>query len=555
MKFLKKLTVLALIVCFSVVPMFAGCDLFTLNQGMYLKQPVATVDDTTTITMEELINAYSSYGNSTYDSSSTVTKKGIESTLDLLVNRAVLVDYLTDEEKSGSEYISLTTAEKNDIWRNVYKYFNEQISKIETTLRTDAGLTTSSDTSSSDSTKATYSAYTKTYTLVSVNGQYVLQQVVDPTTVENDSVAPYDESDTTLTEEQKAEDTYNNFRKYHWDYTDSHINDAEGTTNTAVSYSDKAMIKFIKNLIKAESGENLDTVTENVFMREVKRVYKNYYENEILTVYQNNFDANVNITTDMVVAKYKELYAAQCETYNVRSAQYTTDMNSTSTTVYYQADPSDWFRVSHILVKYTDDENTEMTNWATKLNNQGCTLAEYNEALTEIKSRALNSATKILNELKTKLSQATSTEEKFSIFQDYAYLYSEDTASLGLENDMAISRTGKDSMVEAFQDASKELSDGQEGDISNCVESTYGFHIIMYLGEFEDISTSLNNNALLAKLDVSQLSKLTNKTMLDKVIESISLSTYSNHETQLLKVLKKDLTITYYPDAYKVLYS
>jgi len=554
-KFLKKLTVLALIVCFSVVPMFAGCDLFQLNQSMYLKQAVATVDDTSTITMEELINAYSSYGNSTYDNSSSVTKKGIESTLDLLVNRAVLVDYLTDEEKSGSEFVSLTTAEKNDIWRNVYKYFNEQISKLETTLRTDAGLTTSSDTSSSDSTKAKYSAYKKTYSLVSVEGQYVLQQVTDATVVENESVAPYDENDTTLTETQKAEDTYNNFRKYHWDYTDSHINDAEGTTNTAVSYSDKAMTKFIKNLIKSESGQNLDTVTENVFMREVKRVYKNYYENEILTVYQNNFNANVNITTDMVIAKYKELYASQNETYNVRSAQYVTDMNSTTTTVYYQADPSDWFRVSHILVKYTDAENTEMTDWATKLNNQGCSLEEYNYELTQIKLRALNSATKIWNELNAKLSQATSIEEKYSIFQDYAYLYSEDTGSLGLENDMAISRTGQDKMVASFQKASIDLSDGQVGDISNCVESTYGFHIIMYLGEFENIATSLNNDALLAKLDVSQLSKLTNKTMLDKVIESISLSTYSNHETQLLKVLKKDLTITYYPDAYKNLYS
>lgn len=556
MKVFSKISVLALALCLCMIPMFAGCDLFVLNTAKYLSEPVASINNTKNITKEELLNAYSSYGYSQFDNGETATREGVESTLDLLVSRSLLVDYLTDPERSGTDYVELTTKQTNDIWRSVYEYLNEQISTIEDTLRTDAGLP-ADDTSSEDTAEedTTYTAYESTYRLVSVNGKYTLEKIIDDVTVENESIAPYDTTDEDLTEAQKAKDIYDNFRKYYWNYTDSKIDPIYADNKT--SYSDDAMADFIDDLIRAEDGKNLDKVTENVFMREVERVYKIYYENAVLTAFQENFESRVSITADMVITKYKELFEAQKEQYDANPDAYVTAKQDTSTTVYYEMNNSGWFRVTHLLVGYTDEENETMEGYATQLSNMEITRSEYNDLVQVIKDNAKARAISVLNELTDKLDKATSLQQRFEIFRDMSYEYSTDTASLGTENDMNIPiNSTDDNMVPEFASASRELrSSGVAGDITDLVETQYGYHIIMYLGEYTSFGPNLGNDALLLKLDSTLLSYLSNKTMLDKIIESITLDTYSNHEQKLIETLKSEASIVYYPDAYKDIYS
>ena len=548
------MTFIALTLCLCLMPMFAGCDLIVTNMAKYLSQPVASIDNTTEISMEELLNTYNSYGHSQFDGSGEPTKDGVESTIDLLVSRAIFVDYCTDPDKSGEYCVTLTMKQQNAIWQNVYDTINDSIRAIENELREKDGKTivTAGDDESDDADDAKkYTAYEKTYTYNSSTG--VLSKVEKNTEIENVSIAPYDTTDEDITEQDKAKDIYKNFRENHWNYTDSKINPLYADNET--SYSDRAFSKYINNLIKnkAEKERNFDTSNEYVLMREVESLYKNNYENAVFQAYQENYSKDIAVTVDKVVQKYTELYDAQQELFDARESNYDTAKKSTSTAVYYEKNPTDWFRVSHILIS---DEDESRDVWETKLKNGAISKADYDREIAKLDEALLGKANNVLNKLNTALA-GKNAAARYEIFRDYAFEYSTDTNSLGTEMDMNIPADAtKDQMVKPFANASRELrAEGNKGDITGLVKTDYGYHIIMYLGEYENINPTLGTDALMARLDSTLLSYLSNKTMLDKVIEQIKLETYSQHEQSMIEQLKSEASIVYYVDAYKGMYS
>ena len=548
------MTFIALTLCLCLMPMFAGCDLIVTNMAKYLSQPVASIDNTTEISMEELLNTYNSYGHSQFDGSGEPTKDGVESTIDLLVSRAIFVDYCTDPDKSGEYCVTLTMKQQNAIWQNVYDTINDSIRAIENELREKDGKTivTAGDDEGDDADDAKkYTAYEKTYTYNSSTG--VLSKVEKNTEIENVSIAPYDTTDEDITEQDKAKDIYKNFRENHWNYTDSKINPLYADNET--SYSDRAFSKYINNLIKnkAEKERNFDTSNEYVLMREVESLYKNNYENAVFQAYQENYSKDIAVTVDKVVQKYTELYDAQQELFDARESNYDTAKKSTSTAVYYEKNPTDWFRVSHILIS---DEDESRDNWETKLKNGAISKADYDREIAKLDEALLGKANNVLNKLNTALA-GKNAAARYEIFRDYAFEYSTDTNSLGTEMDMNIPADAtKDQMVKPFANASRELrAEGNKGDITGLVKTDYGYHIIMYLGEYENINPTLGTDALMARLDSTLLSYLSNKTMLDKVIEQIKLETYSQHEQSMIEQLKSEASIVYYVDAYKGMYS
>lgn len=548
------MTLIALTLCLCLMPMFAGCDLIVTNMAKYLSQSVASINNTTEITMEKLINTYNSYGYSQFDSSGVPTKQGVESTLDLLVSRAIFVDYCTDPEKSGKYCVTLSIKQQNEVWHNVYSTINSSIKSIENELREKDGASVSTSGGSSDDTDSSaksYTPYEKTYTYNAYTG--VLTKVEANTEVENESVAPYDTTDTDITEEDKAKDIYNNFREIYWEYTDSKINPLYADNET--SYSDRAFSKYISNLIKnkAEKERGFNTDAEYVFMREVEMLYQNNYENAVFSAYQENYNKDISVSIDNVVQKYNELYAAQQELFDANISNYDTAKKSTSTAVYYEKDASQWFRVTHILISEEDGIRDDLE---TKLKNGAISKADYDAEAAKFDQELLSKANKVLYDLNSAMA-GKNAQSRYEIFRDYSYEYSKDTNSLGTEMDMNIpTNPDKDQMVKPFADASRELRvNGNKGDITGLVKTDYGYHIIMYLGEYENISPTLSADALLAKLDATPLSYLSNKTMLDKIIEMITLQTYSQHEQSIIEQLKAEATIVYYEDAYKSIYS
>ena len=241
-----KFFVLALCIC--LVPTFAGCSLVTTNINKQLSEVAMSFDNgRVEITREELIILYNLMGNSQFDNSSTPTQEGVESTLELALNREILVDFLTADDLAdlrqqlGVQKITLTMAQSNDVWRNVYSYINSAVESYETDLRADddATLPTSSD---EESDTSEYTPYEKTYLWDTSSNSLVKQE--QEITVENKSVALFDTS-ADLTFSEKAEIAYENFRKYYWHYTDSIEMNPDATNTT--SFSDRAWNQFINS--------------------------------------------------------------------------------------------------------------------------------------------------------------------------------------------------------------------------------------------------------------------------------------------------------------------
>ena len=565
-----KLAVLAL--CILLVPMLAACDLVTINVDKQLNEVVASFDNgKVEVTRENLIMTYNSIGNSRFDNSSTPTQEGIEQTVDLALNRAILVQFLTSDdfaaerEKLGYSKIELTTAQANTIWRNVYSYLNSAIKSYEDDLRADANAQITEPTSE-ETTETAYTPYEKTYEIVynEANGTYELSKIEPETEVENVSVALFD-TNANLTFAQKAEIAYNTFREKYWEYTDSIEMNPNHPSNQTESFSDQAWNKFINSLLRSEADRNLSKVNTEAFLREVQRVYDVYYENEILTVFQENYTNSLSVTSEMVGTKFKELYNAQYEEFNANPSAFDSLIPTSGESVYYMYDANGYFKVNHILVSFSDEQNNEIEALGTQLSNGQITLDQYNKKVASVKSKTMaynrdtgeyESMESMYNSLKNALTAAQSQAQKLVVFRDFMHRYSTDTATLNADSCYYIPLDeDKDTMEENFANASRELyNDGKVCAYTGWVETSYGYHIIMYTGNAQSLSTSGNNETIMLNLDAYYLNPLYNKTMLDAIIEQITLSSYSTYETTTLNAIKSGKEIVKNPSSYSDLY-
>ena len=206
-----------------------------------------------------------------------------------------------------------------------------------------------------------------------------------------------------------------------------------------------------------------------------------------------------------------------------------------------------------------------MSDLKTELQNEEITLAEYNKQIEQIKNattvtnRYTNETityTQLLQKVQNAVNSVQDPAVKMEKFREFVYAYSTDKNSINVENGMYIpTDESLDNMVKPFADASRELRAlDKEGAISGLVETTYGYHIIMYAGDVANVVYTGNTNLLMTRLNNTLLTKTTNKTMLDKVIEQVSLSTYADQELSLIDQIMSGVDTVYYLDAYKDLF-
>ena len=569
MKFFKMCV---LMLCVCMIPSLAGCSLVTTNVDKQLNEVVASFDNgRVEVTREDLILTYNSIGNSNYDNSSTPTQSGVEQTLNLALNRAILVDFLTaddkqaEREKLGLDKIVLTTYEANNVWRNVYSYLNSALKNNEDQLREEAGATLEEGTTEEEESTV-YTPYDKTYTYYydSQSGQFVLERVTEDTPYENESIALFDTS-ADLTFAEKAKQAMENFRSKYWEYTDS--TEMDPTYESENSFSDKAWNKYINALTRAEADRNLSKEPAEIFLREVQRIYQIYYDNQILTRFQEDFEKSNDVTIDMVATKFKELYNAQYEQFTANPSAFDSLIPTSAEKVYYMQNPEGYFKVNHILIKFSDEQNDAMEAEKTKLSNGQITKTQYEANIEKIKSetKAYNRDTQeyesmdtFYSKLQSALSTATSDSTRMVVFREFMHRYSQDDATLNASACYYIpTDSTKDTMEENFANVSRELYDngnGQVSAISNFAETSYGYHIIMYTGKATNISASGNNQTIVERLNGYYLNPLYNKTMLDQIIENITLTSYSTYENNILNQIKADKNIVIYPSSYNDLY-
>ena len=562
-----------------IAPMFAACELVTVNYNKQLAEVVASFDNgSVELSREELIILYNSVGRSRYDNSSTSTKKGIESTIELGLDRAILVDLLTNENKAderkklGVDAVVLTANEQHDIWWGIYDYINSTVLELENGFRREDKLETwPTEESSEDEDKTSYKPYEKTYEVQKSDASYSLVKIQKEDEVAKSIDALFDVNDKSMSTNEKAILAYKNFRTKYWTQHDS-MELVGKVDKTKTSYSDKAWNKYIQNLKVNESKRNLSTVVEEVFLRDVERVYKIYYQNAVLTNFQNKYTDSLTVIKSDVVNKFLELYNAQVEQFTLNPDAFDKLIPTQAEQVFYMANDN-YFKVNHILVKFNDAQTKAMEEAKTQLENGVITVAEYNAKVSQIKgdTKAYNRDTEeyvpytdVLAELNSRMSNVSNPQEKLVIFREFMHRYSEDDATLNADSCYYIPKqktdvNGKnlDTMQEAFADTSRELYNngaGKVGDYSNYSETSYGYHIIMYTGESQAVSSVGSEDEILTALDAYKLNPLYNKTMLDTIIEKVTLSSYSSYEKTLLSRVKADKTIVYYNKAYSDLY-
>ena len=527
--FKKLCSVLAVVMMGFAV--FAGCDLVTLDTNRYLNQVVATAGENVKITKEDLRQGYASFGYQYVDSYGYSVEKAVRETLNILINRALVLEYVKNTEDGNK--VSLTIAQDNAAWQQVYDYLNGQIQALEKTIMTEKGMNSLVEGNEpTGELGVVYTPYQKTYTLEAG----VLTKVAAPEKTENFSISPYI---TGVAPADKYTSMFNEFKTKYWVHTNDTI-------------KADAMTRYLRNLKNGEKGRNFSTVDAEVFARELDRVYKVYKENKYLEVFQASHEKTISVTNTQAIDWYANTYAAQQTLYAADTASYNKAMQGEAGSIFYHPAGVDWFRVSHILLPYSETQKTKLKSLETDLGNYKITQADYDKevakinasvVVTEYDSNGKSVGTKYASTVLAELNQALTGKDyytKCAIFKDFIYRYNTDPGVQNAEYNYYIPADSTyDTMVPTFADASRELRDaGLLGAVSGLVESEFGYHIIFYIGDIDlpDVST-----ANIYNLDATRLSVFGNKTLLDKACESVTLASYGDYETLLITQLKGEL--------------
>lgn len=600
-----------LMLMISFVLIFSGCDLWTLNELKVANQKVAKIDDVA-VTYEDVYNAYYSYGNYYFDSQGKPTYDGIKTTATQLVNREVLLKALKDKE--SKYYTPLTQKQINDVWDDLYKNINStlvayQKQIMENDNKTITELTQGdADETYDNNYERPYEAYDKTYEYVlnTETGEFELKKIIKPeetVTVSTDvfqftaeEMVGFDSFEAKLasmTDEAKATRATNNFKSLYW----THGNDQDKNSKGEF-YHDLAFNKLISVLKSNEKDKSLNMEAKYVFYRFMDKTFSELYDNALITAFQENYEKTQSYSEELVLSTFNSLCASQKETYSDPYDDYSafvSAMKSRSTPMLYFDKIDEWFQVSHILLKYDKADVENLKQLQTDFKNGKITSQEIYEKKVATYKNSIQftdridgevcSAQRVLEKLQEAMGisvdgngnavydPSISAEERIQIFNEYIYRFNMDDGANNAELAYYIPKNSKyDGMVTPFANASRELYDaGVIGGISDLIEidEIYGYedsdgntqtpgysgqHIVIFLGDFQTLSTT--GSATISDLNNYILNPLNNnatnqKTMLDYVIEQISLDKFNSYQSAVLQTLKGDSEIAYYDGVIK----
>jgi len=350
---------------------------------------------------------------------------------------------------------------------------------------------------------------------------------------------------------------------------------------TGKTYSDlqqEAMSRYMRNLKNAESWKKLSTIDSEVFGRELTRLYDIFEGNKYVKLLEENFNNNLEVDNVAIVNKYIELvqdsfskYGFVDELGNVADSAmqaYHSAMGSDSKTVYYHPNSGqEYIYISHILVKYTDEQTAEIESIKNRraqneIDDTQMNLelqAIYNQISGRIRDEEgkemgeLISASDILTQIQNALLLGNTVEEKAQIFNEYIYKYNKDDGMMNAETPYVVNLDTEvtDRMVKPFADASRELFQTGMGSLSGLVLTDFGYHIIFYSKPVQNI---INYNDLLnitpEVLYDQTISLAGDKSMYDKMYETVNKRSFTNYQTGLINQMKSEVDVTIYKSRY-----
>ena len=541
---MKKFLSLAFICLISFSFILTGCNLFPTNQANYLSAPIVTFQtaegENIKIDKEDLITAFNSYGAELVNSYGYSIQDAIDATIEVLINREVM---LLEAERT----ITLGNGDLNEIWDDAYDTIISNLSTYEELVIEQWKLNVPSTLDEEEESETAYTPYKKQAEIDLQDGKYVIKLLNTNTSTDQNVDLYYNEGEEITSLVNTVNERLNN------------------SANKDVLTEAKR--QYVEALKESEEGRNLSTNSDEVFAREVERIYEAVKDNKYIELYSEKLQGDndiSNITLSQVLRKLTADMLSSYTKYTLNATQFDTDMLDSRENVDYVVN-NNYFYVNHILLKYDESSTTYLDELETLYKNGTISEKAYNDAL-EVEAEKIK-ATNIQTGKETNLSPmdiynelvglmtGKSDEAKTQIFKDYIYTYNEDTGNMNADYCYVI---GKDSsrMVDTFTETSRKLWDngkGEYGAIDYCV-SEYGVHIIFYAGPVTNAFTisdpdnfNLNTDnideltEIVNTLKNTYLNAFNNKTLFDKVYEELATDSYTIFETMNLDVLKKEI--------------
>jgi len=555
----KKIAlILSMLLCFCFV--LSGCTLFERNLAKYYNTTVVSIEyedgDRIDINKKELIIAFNNYGAQLVQNGVSYSD-ALDKTITALVNQKVLI-------KDSKGKITFTNLERNELWKDTYDSIFSNMEDFVDEIKKEWDITVAEESDETEEETTAYKPYEPKAKVVFENGHYVIR------VVEN---AKDDENQTLICDSEDIDEIVDSIYAAVMEKTavEDGMDEHE---KLKVRINDEAIKRYIKLLLANEEGQKLSTDKVEVFKREIKRIYQNSLDSKTISKMQDyiSYTSTLSkITVEDVLNKYKSMILSDMTKYGIDDSKLSDNMTSSFSSVNYVPN-DDYFFVTHVLLQFSDEQKTEYSNLKSQKDKGEISQNYYEQQLDALVKQIVavekdadgkivedshKTSEQVLSEIQSVLASATTDAQKDQAFKEMIYKYNQDPGALNSEYLYVI---GKDAskMVESFTEASRKLDeDGVYGAISGFVPSEYGVHIIYYAGKVKNAFNFANaDDVKFAEEDIKTLSEtllnpMHNKTLFDKIYESISISESSVNQASYINVLKQDLKITKYKNAYK----
>lgn len=597
----NKFTALFMSVCMCLltcVSLVAGCSLVTTDMSKYYNTPVASFTyengEKEEVTKKELITAFNSYGYQYYQNYGMSLSEAYKYTLDAVINQKLVINSAEEKASQANSGEVLTTKQKTYLWEKTYEAIEDNI----ISYYNDLNNIKEDEEETSDDGVVSQEVYNSTANIISNNdGTYsiVLEQT---TTSDVDSHDYWSGADRDINTQNDLDALYN--------YVLTFVR--ENPTYT------QAFNKYLSQAKSSEEGMRLSTDNKSVFQREIMRVYGVLYDSFMVDLYQEqNQGSNSSVTianildvyTNRVVSDYNKYVTENASTYEDDVLEDVSKIN------YFQTTGTQFFYVSHILAKFTDEQQAEYDRLTAIVNGESDGPETIGEAQAKIEDLYNNlsfpvreknsdgewveikgengqtvtkSAAAVMEEVALKLATAGDNEYlKAEYFEEFIYKYNQDDGMFNSDRNYVIgidyttpdtengtSYTIYSNMVENFTNAAISLynqGNAQIGDIymqtdgdysSGLIRTEYGLHIMVYEGKVQNLFTGINQDFTLTVNDIqvldskeARLKAGVDKTVFDVIFDELNKDNFSIFENMDLQFLRSQVSIEYYPDAYK----
>ena len=474
---MKKRLSLVLVSVLGVTTLLSGCNLFQMDKKAYYEQPVATVSYTAknnssekiVITKEDLMQAYSRYGQ-TLQQNGYSGKDLVDYIVDLLIDQKIVYNEVQALIDAGQ--ISIQNNDHNEIWETTYNNMLGLLQDYEADVIEDWKIPEPDAPEDDAEEKTEYKAYQPKAQIVKVGEDWKIQIIDNSDNSQDELIFNASQGVATSVETE----------------LEKRINSSK--------IAKEAQQRYIYDLKQYQKGRGFSTKNADIWTAEIERVYEEVRQNKYLSLYTEYLQkadetqysiVDVNDVFKYLESKIKSNYIK----YSVNSSAFNDDILGNRAETFYikqDAELGEYFYVSHILVKFDEAQFTALDD---ALKNGYITQADYDNRRDQLVSQTLAKSygepvegytvEDLYADFCSAINSAGTIQAKLDVFNEYMYEYNEDTGNKGQDFDYVIG-TLSSQMVDEFNEAARALYDngnGQIGDISGMVESTYGVHILV----------------------------------------------------------------------------